>query len=59
MATCDVCNASTSWEEGTAYTANEFRQIVSLGFEPAEMIVILMMGQAGMSRECPRAERTP
>lgn len=32
--TCDVCNASTSWEEGTGYTADEFRELVGKGFEP-------------------------
>jgi hypothetical protein len=32
--TCDVCNASTSWEEGTGYTADEFRELVAKGFEP-------------------------
>jgi hypothetical protein len=32
--TCDVCNAPTSWEEGTGYTADEFRGLVAEGFEP-------------------------
>jgi hypothetical protein len=32
--TCDVCNGSTSWEEGTGYTADEFRELVAKGFEP-------------------------
>jgi len=36
METCDVCNTSTSWGEGTAYTADEFRKIVSMGFDPDE-----------------------
>jgi len=32
--TCDVCDATTSWEEGTGYTADEFRELVRKGFEP-------------------------
>jgi uncharacterized membrane protein YhaH (DUF805 family) len=39
MGTCDVCNATTSWEDGTAYTADEFRQIVRIGFEPPSHLV--------------------
>jgi uncharacterized membrane protein YhaH (DUF805 family) len=39
MGTCDVCNATTSWEEGTAYTADEFRQMVRLGYEPPSHLV--------------------
>lgn len=48
MITCDVCNASTAWEEGTAYTADEFRIIVHKGFEPpAHMIMLLPNGLQG------------
>ena len=32
MATCDTCNAETTWEVGTAYTADEFRRLVSMGY---------------------------
>ncbi len=39
MGTCDVCNSSTTWEEGTAYTADEFRQIVRMGFEPPSPLI--------------------
>jgi hypothetical protein len=31
--TCDVCNGPTTWEEGTGYTAEEFRELVAKGFE--------------------------
>ena len=39
MGTCDVCNATTSWEVGTAYTADEFRLIVRMGYEPPSHLV--------------------
>ena len=41
MSNCDVCSGTTTWEEGTAYTADEFRTIVRLGFEPPLSIVRL------------------
>jgi hypothetical protein len=48
MGTCDVCNSSTSWEEGTAYTADEFRRIVRMGFEPpSHLIMFLPNGLSG------------
>ncbi len=50
MGTCDVCNATTSWEQGTTYTATEFRQLVSKGFEPDES-TIRMMTIYGISRQ--------
>jgi hypothetical protein len=34
MNTCVVCDTSTNWEEGTIFSAREFRFIVSQGFEP-------------------------
>jgi hypothetical protein len=34
MKTCGVCNTRITWEEGTIYSAREFRFIVSQGFEP-------------------------
>lgn len=41
MGNCDVCNGYTSWESGTAYTADEFRAIVRMGFEPPPSITLL------------------
>jgi uncharacterized membrane protein YhaH (DUF805 family) len=41
MVACDVCSASTSWETGTAYTADEFRRLVHLGFEPPQQVIAL------------------
>jgi hypothetical protein len=41
MSNCDVCSGTTTWEEGTPYTADEFRTIVRLGFEPPLSIVRL------------------
>jgi len=41
MVACDVCGAFTSWATGTAYTADEFRRIVRLGFEPPYQIIAL------------------
>lgn len=51
---CDVCNAATSFEEGTTYTAKEFRKIVSRGFRPDETDInamATMLGIIGMTRE--------
>ena len=39
MPKCDVCNKEISWEDGKRYTADEFRQIVSKGFEPDESMM--------------------
>lgn len=36
MPACDVCSSPTSWEEGTGYTAAEFRKMVALGLGPHE-----------------------
>lgn len=41
MGNCDVCNGYTTWETGTAYTADEFRTIVRMGFEPPPSIKML------------------
>lgn len=41
MPACDVCSASTTWEEGTGYTAAEFRKMVALGLGPAETMLSL------------------
>jgi uncharacterized RDD family membrane protein YckC len=41
MSACDVCNKPTAWNEGTAYTAEEFRRLVALGFEPDPVVVKL------------------
>ena len=35
-ATCDVCERPTSWEQGTGYAAEEFRDLVARGFDPDE-----------------------
>jgi uncharacterized RDD family membrane protein YckC len=50
MQNCDVCNSPTSWESGTAYTADEFRQLVAKGFGPSEAMVARMT-LFGISRE--------
>jgi hypothetical protein len=50
-ATCDVCGATTSWEQGTAYTADEFRRLVALGFEPDRASVASAVAKSGMARE--------
>jgi hypothetical protein len=41
MRSCDVCGGGTSWEGGTTYTADEFRAIVKMGFEPPPSVVQL------------------
>ena len=40
-ATCDVCNAPTSWETGASYSADEFRSLVADGFAPDEAVPLL------------------
>ena len=42
MGTCDVCGVMASYKEGTVYTADEFREIVSKGFGSHENFKILM-----------------
>ena len=42
MGKCDLCNAMTSWGEGTAYTADEFRTLVAKGFEPDASVIRMM-----------------
>jgi ankyrin repeat protein/predicted RNA-binding Zn-ribbon protein involved in translation (DUF1610 family) len=32
-AACDICGNPTSWERGTGYTADEFRDVVARGYE--------------------------
>jgi hypothetical protein len=39
MPACDVCSAMTTWEEGTGYTAAEFRKMVALGLGPHETML--------------------
>ena len=39
MGTCDVCGGMTSYEEGTVYMADEFREIVSKGLGPDESFI--------------------
>jgi HEAT repeat protein len=41
--TCDLCNANTSREEATAYSADEFRKLACNGFEPADQILKPML----------------
>lgn len=41
-ASCDVCNAATDREAGTLYTAEEFRRMVGLGFQPDESTLSVM-----------------
>ncbi len=35
---CDVCRAATNFQEATVYTADEFRQVVDLGYKPLESV---------------------
>jgi hypothetical protein len=50
MSVCDVCNASTSFAEGTTYTADEFRRLVAKGFQPPASMFALT-GAFGMSQK--------
>ena len=43
-AVCDICNAPTTFEEGAAIDAGEFREIVARGFEPEALPVAEMFG---------------
>jgi WD40 repeat protein len=47
---CDVCNKPLSGKEGTLYKPDDFRNIVSQGFEPADSF-ISMMEKLGLKRE--------
>jgi DNA-directed RNA polymerase subunit M/transcription elongation factor TFIIS len=38
MQSCDVCAQSTTWAQGTSYTADDFRELVARGFEPVEQM---------------------
>jgi uncharacterized RDD family membrane protein YckC len=49
MGSCDVCSATTSWGEGAAYTADEFRTLVARGFEPDGSVISMMMMKTGLS----------
>ncbi|MBW2264098.1 MAG: hypothetical protein JRG91_19210 [Deltaproteobacteria bacterium] len=44
-----MCSASTSFEEGTVYTAGEFKDIVAMGFPPPESTITTLSLQ-GVSR---------
>ena len=57
MCNCDICSATTSLEEGTAYTADEIRQIVSKGFEPDQSAITMMTAAANVVRLGPRVSR--
>jgi hypothetical protein len=50
MAQCDVCNVDITWEEATVYTPDEFRRLVSMGFQPSEGMIQIAAGY-GVSRE--------
>lgn len=41
MIVCDVCSGPTSWDEGTGYTADEFRGMVARGFGPDKRMIQL------------------
>ena len=41
-ASCDVCNAATERQAGTLYTAEDFRRMVGLGFQPDESTLSVM-----------------
>ncbi len=51
MATCDVCNATTSPEEGTVYSADEFRRLVAKGFTPDLATMSILPGLTGLSQQ--------
>lgn len=39
MGLCDVCNADVTLDQATVYTADEFRRVVSQGFQPHEATI--------------------
>jgi hypothetical protein len=39
MGICDVCGGISSYEEGTVYTADEFRKVVAKGLGPDESFI--------------------
>lgn len=48
---CDICNGQTSLEKGTIYPAQQFRLLVSQGFELADTNpAILLATQTGLSK---------
>ena len=51
MASCDTCNADTSWDVGTAYTADEFRELVRRGYVPDGPAIQMMTMMMSISRE--------
>jgi hypothetical protein len=51
MSVCDVCNASTSFAEGTTYTATDFRRLVSRGFQPPASMFALTAAFGMSQRE--------
>lgn len=56
--TCDVCNRPTSWETGTGYTADEFRDVVGRGFEPDEAL-LHHAAERGISRAVATRQCSP
>ena len=50
MGTCDVCNASITLPERTIYSASEFKNLVSKGFEPDEATIARRIKLLGESR---------
>ena len=51
MGICDVCNRPTPSGGGTWYTADEFRQIVTKGFEPDGILINNMITMFGISKQ--------
>ena len=41
MPACDMCCSLTTWEDGTGYTAAEFRKMASQGLGPHETTLVL------------------
>jgi hypothetical protein len=39
MPNCDLCNAETSWFQGTQVSAVEFRELVASGLESAATVL--------------------
>lgn len=58
MATCDLCNATTSWQEGKVYNASQFRGLVGRGLEPDESTLGVMMAFGASRGEAVRQWKT-
>lgn len=50
-ATCDVCSAPTNFQEGTRFSAVDFRKTVERGFEPLDRVLSSLAQKSGQSKE--------